>query len=168
MVLIGAGSVTIAAAQAPAAVKAGQPALSVTCSIEGKAGTFHVSLTNPGDRDIAILMGFTPGSPQPQVVNAVSVAVIRIATGATEDYLYVNPKYAIYAGRKDPWIVPLKAGESYQFDLPLKDFISSMNYNSLEPLTAMGGRFVLEGRATPSTSANLWTGKVDTTIDACG
>jgi hypothetical protein len=166
--MMGAGGAAVVAGQASTAAKAGQPALSVTCSIEGKAGTFHVSVTNPGDRDIAILMGFTPGAPQPQVVNAVSVAVIRIATGATEDYLYVNPKYAIYAGRKDPWIVPLKAGGSYQFDLPLKDFISSMNYNSLEPVTAMGGRLVLEGRVAPNSSASLWTGKIDTTIEACG
>ena len=165
---IGAASASLTAGQASAPTKpAGQPTLSVLCSTS-PAPVLKVTVTNPGDREVALLLGFTPGSPQPQVVNALTVAVIRIATGATEEYVYVNPKYATYSGRKDPWIVPLKAGATFDVELPLRDFISSMNYNSLEPGTAVGGRLVLEARAVPKQPGRVWTGKIETTVDSCG
>jgi len=168
VVAIGAAGVSIAASQAPAGAKsANQPTLHVLCSTS-PAPVFKVSVTNPGDRDDSLQLGFTPGSPQPQVVNALTVAVIRIATGATEEYVYVNPKYATYSGRKDPWIVPLKAGATFDVELPLRDFISSMNYNSLEPGTAVGGRLILDARAAAKPAGAVWTGKIETSIDACG
>jgi len=167
IVAISAASASLIASQAPAAAKtAGQPTMSVLCSTS-PAPVLKVTVTNPSDRDIGLQFGFTPGSPQPQVVNAMTVAVIRIATGATEEYVYVNPKYATYSGRKDPWIVPLKAGATFDIELPLRDFISSMNYNSLEPGTAIGGRLILDARATKPAGA-VWTGKIETPIDACG
>jgi len=165
--VIGAATSSVLAEQAPAAPKAGQPTLRVLCSTS-PAPVLTLTVTNPGDRDIALLLGFTPGRPQPQVLNALTVAVIRIATGATEEYVYVNPKYATYAGKTDPWIVPLKAGGSYDLEVPLRDFISSMNYNSLEPGTAVGGRLVLDARAVAKEPGRVWTGKIETAIEACG
>jgi hypothetical protein len=162
-----AAATSVLAAQTPAAPKAGQPTLRVLCSTS-PAPVFKLTVMNPGDRDIALLLGFTPGSPQPQVLNALTVAVIRIATGATEEYVYVNPKYATYAGKRDPWIVPLEAGASYDLEVPLRDFISSMNYNSLEPGTAVGGRLVLDARAVAKEPGRVWTGTIETAIEACG
>jgi hypothetical protein len=168
LIVIGVAGVSVIASQAPAAAKAaGQPTMSVVCSTS-PAPVLKVTVVNPSDRDITLQLGFTPGSPQPQVVNAMTVAVIRIATGATEEYVYVNPKYATYAGRKDPWIVPLKAGATFDIELPLRDFISSMNYNSLEPGTAVGGRLILDARAAAKPAGAVWTGKIETPIDACG
>src|SRR6188768_1291999 len=123
-VAVGAATSSVAG-QAPAAAKAGQPTLRVLCSTS-PTPVFKVTVTSPGDGEIALMLGFTPGNPQPQVVNALTVAVIRIATGATEEYVYVNPKYATYSGKTDPWIVPLKAGATYEVEVPLRDFISSM------------------------------------------
>lgn len=168
IVAVSAASASLTAGQASAPAKpSGQPTMSVLCSTS-PAPVLKVTVTNPGDREVALLLGFTPGSPQPQVVNALTVAVIRIATGATEEYVYVNPKYATYSGRKDPWIVPLKAGATFDLELPLRDFISSMNYNSLEPGTAVGGRLILDARAAAKAAGAVWTGKIDTPIDACG
>src|SRR3954468_12222334 len=109
IVAIAAAVAPALAAQARVAAQPGQPTVSVICSTS-PAAVLKVTVTNPGDRDLSLLLGFTPGSPQPQVLNAMTVAVIRIATGATEEYVYVNPKYATYSGKVDPWIVPLKAG----------------------------------------------------------
>jgi hypothetical protein len=167
IVTLGAVTAPAVPAQAPGAGPAGQPALTVLCSTS-PAPVFKVTITNPGQRPRSLLLGYTPGSAQPQVATALTVAVIRIATGATEEYVYVHPKYATYAGRKDPWIVPLNGGASFDLELPLRDFISSMNYNSLEPGTAVGGRLILDARAAPRAPAGFWTGKIEATIDACG
>ena len=167
-VFVAVGSATSSVAgQAPVAAKTGQPTLQIVCSTS-PAPVFKVSVANPGDREIALMLGFTPGSPQPQVVNSLTVAVIRIATGATEEYVYVNPKYATYSGKTDPWIVPLKAGATYEVEVPLRDFISSMNYNALEPGTAVGGRLVFDARAVPKEPGRVWTGKIETSIESCG
>jgi len=155
-------------APAPSSAKPGQPTMQILCTAKGADSSLRVTLTNPGNRDVAILLGYTPAAPQPQVVNALTVAVIRIATGATEEYVYVNPKYASYSGRKDPWIVPLKAGAAYDVVLPLKDFISSMNYNALTDGIAVGGRLVLDARAVAKEPGSVWTGKIEAPIDACG
>ena len=167
IVVIGVVTSSAISAQAPAAAKAGQPTLRVVCSTS-PTPVFKATLANPGDRDVALMLGFTPGSPQPQVLNTLTVAVIRIATGATEEYVYVNPKYATYSGKTDPWIVPLKAGATYDIEVPLRDFISSMNYNALEPGTAVGGRLILDAREVPTQPGRVWTGKIETTIDSCG
>lgn len=164
---IGAVTSPLTAAQAPAASTPGQPTLRVLCGTS-PAPVLKLTVTNPGDREVALLLGYTPGSPQPQVVNALTVAVIRIATGATEEYVYVHPKYATYSGKMDPWIVPLKAGATYDVEVPLRDFISSMNYNALEPGTAVGGRLILDARAVSKQPGRVWTGKIETVIDSCG
>ena len=153
-------------AQAPSAT-ANQPTLRVLCTTS-PAPVLTLTITNPGDRDVSLLLGFTPGTPEPRVVNALTVAVIRIATGATEEYVYVNPKYATYSGKMDPWIVPLKAGASFDLEVPLRDFISSMNYNALEPGTAVGGRLILDARAIPARPGATWTGRIEATVEACG
>jgi hypothetical protein len=164
---IGVVTSSVLHGQAPVAAKPGQPTVSVTCSIQGPAPALRVTLTNPGDRDVSILLGYTPGAPQPQVVNAVVVQVIRPATGATEEYVYVHPKYAVYAGRMDPWIVPLKPGAKFDVELPLKDFISSMNYNTLEPPVASGGQLVVDARPVAKQPGRVWTGKIEAAVDAC-
>lgn len=166
VVAIGAASASLTAGQAPAAT-AGQPALSVLCNTS-PAPVLKLTVTNAGTQDVSLLLGFTPGTPQPQVPNALTVAVIRIATGATEEYVYVNPKYATYSGKMEPWIVSIKAGATFDLQVPLRDFISSMNYNTLEPGTAVGGRLILDARAVPRQPGRVWTGKIETMIDACG
>jgi len=167
IVAIGALASSAISAQAPAGAKPGQPTMTVVCSTAATA-VFKATISNPGDRAISLMLGFTPGSPQPQVFTGLTVAVIRIATGATEEYVYVNPKYATYSGKRDPWIVPLKAGGTYAIEVPLRDFISSMNYNALEPGTAVGGQLILDARAVPNQPGRVWTGKIETAIDSCG
>ena len=163
----GAATASLMAAQGPSTSKTGEPTIGVVCSTS-PTPVLKVTVTNPAEREIALMLGFTPGSPQPQVLNALTVAVIRIATGATEEYVYVNPKYATYSGKSDPWIVPLKAGGAYDVEVALRDFISSMNYNALEPGTAVGGRLILDARAVPKQPGRVWTGKIETSIESCG
>ena len=43
-----------------------------------------------------------------------------------------------------------------------------MNYNALEPGTAVGGRLILDARAVPKQPGRVWTGKIETPIDSCG
>jgi len=167
IVAMSAAGVSVVTAQAPAAAKPGQPTLTVRCNTS-PAPVLNMTVTNPGTQDVSLLLGFTPGTPQPQVPNALTVAVIRIATGATEEYVYVNPKYATYAGKTDPWIVAIKAGGTFDLQVPLRDFISSMNYNTLEPGTAVGGRLILDARAVSKQPGRVWTGKIETMIEACG
>lgn len=166
MAAIAAIGVGAAAAQTPAA-KAGQPSLRAVCSLAGPTPTVRVTIANPGTADLSILLGYTPGTPQPQVATAFLVSAIRAATGASEEYPYIHPKYALYAGKMDPWIVVLKPGASTSVDLALKDFISGLNYSSLEPTVAAGARLVLEGKALAKQPGKLWTGRVDSAFENC-
>jgi hypothetical protein len=110
-------------------------------------------------------VGFTPANSQTHVVNSVDLLAVRIATGADEDFVYVNPKYALASGA--PWIISLAPGASHDLELPLKDFISGLNYSNLDPGTAGGARLVFEGRAAGKSATRVWTGKIETVLDRC-
>jgi len=97
-----------------------------------------------------------------------TVVAIRLATGAEEEYVYVNGKHAReYDKPKSPWVVSLAPGATHDLDLPLKEFISTLNFSSLDPGVAGGTRLVLEGRVASATTTRVWTGKVDTRVEAC-
>ena len=130
--------------------------------------SLRVQFANQGGNEIAFLLGFTPAANAgTHVVNAASVVAIRPATGADEDFLYVNPKYAAFTGRSDPWVVPLASGATYDLELPLRDFISRLNYNPLEPAVAGGARLVIEARPMAKQPPRLWVGKVQAAIEPC-
>jgi len=156
------------AGQAKPSAAAGSPlTLHVTCEGQGDSARFRVQIASASDRDTAVLLGFTVANGQVHVVDSsFDVFVIRAATGADEDYVYVNGKYAL---AKDgvPWIVSIPAGKTYDLELPLKDFISRLNYSSLDISVAPGGRFVLDAQPTGKPPARVWTGKVETRIDRC-
>ena len=169
--LIAATSIASAAAtalQKPAAAAAPPIVLHVTCTgVEQPTSKLQVHVTNSSSREAAIRLGFTPVA-QTHVVDAINIIAIRPATGADEDFLYVNPKYAVFSGTREPWIVPLVAGASYDVELPVKDFISRMNYVPLDPAVAGGARLVLDARAVAKQPGRVWTGKVEAMIEPCG
>lgn len=164
IVMLGAAAAASAAAgQTSAAGNASAPlALRATCSTSTQA--IHLQIANTSNRPTAVVLGFTAGG-QTQVVNSVDVVAVRIATGADEDYVYVNPKFALATGA--PWIVTLAPGAMHELDLPLKDFISSLNYSPLDTGTAGGTRVVFEGRSAPKQAAPVWTGKIQTVLAPC-
>jgi hypothetical protein len=163
---ISLASVVVTAAQKPAAAAAPPITLRVTCTgVEQPTSKLQVHVTNSSSREIAVRLGFTPAA-QTHVVDAVNIIAIRPATGADEDFLYVNPKYAAFSGTREPWVVPLAAGASYDVELPVKDFISRMNYSPLDPAVAGGARLVLDARAA-ATQPRAWTGKVETVVEPC-
>ena len=162
-VLGGAVTVSAAAAQTSGAANATAPlALRATCSTATQS--IHVQIANTSNRPTAVVVGFPPANG-PQVVNSVDEVAVRIATGADEDYVYVNPKFALASGA--PWIVSLAPGATHDLELPLKDFISSLNYSPLDTGTAGGTRVVFEGRPAPKQSTPVWTGKVQTVLPPC-
>ena len=164
---ISVASVGATAAQKPAPAAAPPIGLRVICTgVEQPTSKLQVHVTNSSGREIAIRLGFTPVA-QTHVVDAVNIIAIRPATGADEDFLYVNPKYAAFTGTREPWIVPLAAGASYDVELPVKDFISRMNYTTLDPAVAGGARLVLDARAVAKQPGRVWTGKVETMIEPC-
>jgi hypothetical protein len=164
---ISVASVVATAAQKPAPAAAPPIALRVTCEgVEQPTSKLQVHVMNSSSRETAIRLGFTPGA-QTHVVDAINIIAIRPATGADEDFLYVNPKYAAFTGTRAPWIVPLAAGASYDVELPVKDFISRMNYVPLDPAVAGGARLVLDARAAAKQPGRAWIGTVDAVIEPC-
>jgi hypothetical protein len=137
----------------------------VTCDAQGKTPTMHLQLANKSDRPTGVVVGFTPPNTQTHIVNSVSVFAIRPATGASEEYVYVNPKYALAKGAA--WIVSLAPGATHDLDLPLVDFISGLNYSSLDPMIVGGTRLVLDARRATGQSAAVWTGKIETVLEPC-
>ena len=164
MAMLAAGSAR--AAQAPAASTAPAPfAVQATCDARGDAPVLHVQVRNTSSQPAAIVLGFTAPDGKTHVVNAVSVVAVRVATGANEDYVYVNPKFALAKGA--PWIVTLAPGAMHDMELPLQDFISTMYYSSLTPLVASGTRLVVNGRKPNATRAKVWTGQFETMLEQC-
>jgi len=152
----------LASAQVKPAGAASSP---LTLQASCDAQTLHVQIANTSDKPTSVVLGFNAGNAQTHVVNSLAVIVIRIATGAEEPYVYVNPKFALAEG--PPWIVPLAPGAAHNLDLPLKDFISGMSYTPLDPAVAGGGSLELEGKAAGKLSVPVWTGRVRTMIDRC-
>jgi hypothetical protein len=166
MLIVVLGATIAAAAGQTTATSGGAKApLTVRASCDTPTQMMHVQIANTSDRPTAILVGFTAATGQTHVVNSVDVLAIRPATGADEDYVYVNPKFALANGA--PWIVSLAPGATHDADLPLKDFISSLNYSPLDPSIAGGARVVFEGRPAAKQSTPVWTGKVQTVLAPC-
>ncbi len=165
MALAAAMSAAVAA-QAPAAGRAGAPlTLQAMCDTRGPAPMLHVRIANTSGQPVSFLLGFLSAKEQARVVNAVMVITIRPATGADEANVYVNPKHALETGA--PWIETLAPGATHELQLPIVDFISSNTFANLDPTAAGGARFVLEARPVPKGSGTVWTGTVETKIDAC-
>ena len=141
-------------------------ALRVTCQGVADAAQFHLQIANTSARDTSVLLGFSVPNSQVHVVDSsLDVFVIRPATGADEDYVYVNGKYANVKNGV-PWVVSIPAGKAYDLDLPLKDFISRLNYSNLDVSVAPGARLVLDAEPAGK-QAGVWTGKVETRVDRC-
>ena len=155
------------ATQAPAAATTAVPplSLSASCTGEGQAATLQVRIDNRSDRDTALVLGKLVGAEQTRVIDSLVVMAIRLATGANEDFAFINPKHAMLTGRSTAWIVPIRAGETFALDAPLQYFISRLTYALLDPLTIPGTRLLLEAR--PSGAAKVWTGTLEATIDPC-
>jgi hypothetical protein len=166
-VVLGAITATTADGQTPSAGAAKSPlTLQATCSGLGDAATMRVQIANASDRPTAVVLGFTAPDGRTQVVNAIGVSVIRIATGATEEYVYVNPKFALAQG--PPWVVSLRPGATHAVELPLRDFISTMSYANLDVSVAAGGRLFLDAQPAPKATTPVWTGRIDTAVGGCG
>jgi hypothetical protein len=133
--------------------------------IAGSDANIHVRLRNTGTTDTSVVFGKLVGNDQTRVVDSLVVMAIRLATGANEDFAFINPKHAMLTGATAPWIVPVRAGATYEFDAPVQFFISRLNYSLLEPLNVAGTRLIFEGRRAASTK--VWTGTLEAPIDAC-
>jgi hypothetical protein len=162
VVVLGATVPSTAGAQATPANAA---PLTVSATCDANVQVIRAQIANKSQQPISLVLGFTAPKTLAQVVNAFDVFAIRPATGADEDYVYVNPKYALAEGA--PWIVSLAPGTTHDVELPLRDFISTLNYSSLDPSVAGGARLVLEGRPAPKQSKPVWTGKIQTVLARC-
>jgi hypothetical protein len=163
---IGASVPATARQTTPGAAARPPLALRATCHGVGETAQLRVQIANTANRETAVVLGFTAPRDQTHVVDSLDVVAVRPATGADEDYVYVNGKYALVTNGA-PWIVSLAAGKTYELELPLKDFISRLNYSSLDVSVAPGTRLVLNARPAGAQHTQVWTGQVDTRIDAC-
>ncbi len=155
---------TIVAAQTTGAAKS-PLTLHAACASTGATAVIRVQIANTAARPTAVALGFTPPGEQTHVVTAIGVSVIRPATGATEEYVYENPKYALAKGT--PWIVSIAPGATHDVELPLHDFISTMSFANLDVSVAAGGRLVLEAPPAKG-SPQVWSGKIDVPLEGCG
>lgn len=153
-------------AQSPAGGGASAPlALRASCDATGPKPVMRVQLTNTSGKATSVILGFDAAAGKTHVVNSIQVIAIRPATGAEEAYAYLNPKFALATG--PAWTVSLAAGATHDLELPLWDFISTSNFNSLDAGVVGGTRLVFEARPSSAKSSSVWTGRIQTTLDAC-
>ena len=165
ILVLGAAMPSTAGAQAPPPAASAPLTLQATCDATSQPPVLRVKLVNKSDRVTAVAVGFTAADGKTRVVNSLDVIAIRLATGADEVYAYVNPKYALAKGT--PWIVSLAPGATHDLEVLLRDFISTMTYNVLDPAVAGGTRVIFESRAVGKSSTLVWSGKVETKIESC-
>jgi len=166
-VVLAAALPSVLGAQAPSAGGATAP-LTVKATCDAPTEVMHLQIANQSNRPTSVVLGFNAAVGGTHVVNSVTVIAIRPATGAEEEYVYVNGKHAReYDKPKSLWVVSLAPGATHELDLPLKEFISTLNFSSLDPAVAGGTRLVVEGRAASTKTTPVWIGKVDTRVDAC-
>ena len=176
ILLIGISGTPLFADQTPAAATGTSPlTMTVLCQSTADGAKLRVTFQNRSNRDTAIVLGKKVGNDQTQVVDSLSVMTIRALTGANEDFAFINPKHAVLTGQSEPWIVPIRAGATYQLDAPVQFFISGLTYSLLEPAALPGTRLIFEARPLRSTasgragrgSSPVWTGKLEAPIDHC-
>lgn len=145
---------------------AGSSALAVqaTCDLRGKAPVMRVQLVNKGAKPATVVAGFT-AKDKTQVVNSVEVITIRAVTGADEVWMYINPKFALAEG--PPWMVTIAPGATFDLELPLGEFVSTMTYANMDPATISGGRLIFQGRAAGKQATAVWTGRAEVVVGAC-
>ena len=164
ILLLGAAMPWTVSAQAPQGTESTPLTLQATCDLSGQAPVLRVQLVNRSDKALSVVVGFNADS-KTQIVNSFDVIAIRPATGADELYAYVNPKYATAKGT--PWVVALAPGATHTVDVLLRDFISTMTYNGLDPVVANGTRLIFEAKSLARGSAPVWIGRVETRIQDC-
>jgi hypothetical protein len=86
-----------------------------------------VTLQNPATADTAVVLGVTLANGRLYLPIGIKVRVQRSAQMREDEMLYNNPTRG---GRVDSWIVPLPAGSSFTFLVPVRHFISSTAYTT--------------------------------------
>jgi hypothetical protein len=169
IVVLGAAMPSAAAAQAkPAATPNAPLTVSATCDAQGQTPLLRVQVANKSDRPTAVVLGFNADNGKTHVVSSTSVFAIRPATGAEEEYFYVSGKYAReYRAANPAWIVSLAPGATHDLELPLTEFISTLNYSMLDPAVVAGTRFVIMAPPAPKAATPVWTGKLEAMIGTC-
>ena len=150
--------------QGPPAKSASAPlTLRATCAAQ--PAMLHVQIANTSDQARAVVVGFNAANGQTHVVNSIELIGIRPATGANEQYVYVNPKYALAKGPQ--WIVSLAPGATHDIHLPVSDLTSSLTIFTLDPAAVGGTRLVFEGRPSATKATPVWTGTIETVLEPC-
>ena len=140
-------------------------ALQVTCDATGQIPVLYAKLVNRSERATSVVVGITLADGKTRVVDSLDVIAIRPATGADEVYVYVNPKYATAKGT--PWVITIAPGATHDLEVLLRDFMSTMTYNLLDPTVAVGTRVIFEGRPIAKAATPVWTGRIETKIGSC-
>ena len=153
------------AQSAPAKSASAPLTLRATCDAQRQPAMLHVQIANTSDQPRAVIVGFNAANGQTHVVDSIEIIGIRPATGANEQFVYVNPKYALAKGPQ--WIVSLAPGATHDIDLPVSDFTSSLTFFTLDPAAVGGTRLVFEGRPAATKSTPVWTGTIETVLEPC-
>jgi len=153
------------AQSAPAKSASAPLTLRATCDAQRQPAMLHVQIANTSDQPRAVIVGFNAANGQTHVVDSIEIIGIRPATGANEQYVYVNPKYALAKGPQ--WIVSLAPGATHDIDLPVSDFTSSLTFFTLDPAAVGGTRLVFEGRPSATKATAVWTGTIETVLEPC-
>ena len=164
--MFAAASSSVAAQGTAAAPTAAPLVVTAACQGGGDTALLHVRIENRSARPTAVVMGKLVGTDKTQVVDSLFVMATRLATGAAEDFAFVNPKHAVLTGRTEPWIVTLPAGGTYELDAPVRFFVSRLNYSFLEPLGLPGTRVLFDAKPLPS-NKSVWTGQVEAPVEPC-
>ena len=163
--LLAAMPAAACAQSAPAKSASAPLTLRATCDAQRQPAMLHVQIANTSDQPRAVIVGFNAANGQTHVVDSIEIIGIRPATGANEQYVYVNPKYALAKGPQ--WIVSLAPGATHDIDLPVSDFTSSLTFFTLDPAAVGGTRLVFEGRPSATKATAVWTGTIETVLEPC-
>ncbi len=141
--------------------------MSVAAEGAGRTGTTELLFTirNVGEKDIILNLGIMLANGKVQLPNRISLGLTD-AGGRTREFHFFDRRYAVIAGRVDPYVVPLRSGSAYTLRLGLDNFCYSNAYEWDDASELSAGRYQIAARfegngATVSyLVAPSWAGKL--------
>jgi hypothetical protein len=133
---------------------------------------FEVAMRNVGDKDFCLNLGMMLANGKVMIPDKIHL-ILADSSGKRQELDFVDRRFAVIAGRRDDYVVPLKSGSAYTLELRLDQFVSSTTGDAVKLKPGryeISARFQGDGATTSSLDMdgmklmNFWKGKLQSNV----
>jgi hypothetical protein len=138
--------------------------------LASSGSNLQLALRNVGDHDLTLNLGIMLANGKVQLPNRVAIRFTD-AQGKTRLFRFSDKRYGFVAGRVDYYVVPLRVGSTYTFQLTLDQFWCQETKEFSIPLLSGDNQLTAEfegaGASAPNSDMpgiklmNFWLAKVE-------